>query len=69
MTQITVQQGDTLWDLAAKHLGDPMKWTHLYRENQSNIEREQAKFPMARASMTGPDWIFPGTVLLIPSAP
>ena len=63
--QITVQQGDTLWSLAARHLGDPLKWRVLWEANRDVIEREQRRYPEARAGMDGPDWIFPGTVIRI----
>jgi len=63
--EIIVERGDTLWDLAAKHLGDPTKWPQLYEVNHAAIEREAAKV-RARQSMRGPHWIFPGTRLLIP---
>lgn len=69
MNQITVQKGDTLWSLAATHLGDPTKWPRLYDINRKAIEAEQLRFPLARAGKTGPDWIFPGSVLRVPDEP
>jgi nucleoid-associated protein YgaU len=63
---ITVQCGDTLWSLAAAHLGSGQHWREIYKANAATIHQEQKRFPDARAAMTGPDWIFPGTVLAIP---
>lgn len=34
---ITVRPGDTLWDLAARHLGDPGRWSELYAANRVAI--------------------------------
>ncbi|MBN2693504.1 LysM peptidoglycan-binding domain-containing protein [bacterium] len=32
-TEVTVQQGDTLWDLCEKHLGDPFLWPKIWSLN------------------------------------
>lgn len=61
---VTVQPGDTLWSIAQRELGDGLRWKQLYRRNLKAIEREQ-RVP-GRAHLSGPDWIFPGTVLAIP---
>ena len=37
-TKITVQSGDTLWQLAAHHLDDPEKWVDIYKVNQDIIQ-------------------------------
>lgn len=47
----TVKRGDTLWDLAARYLGNPYRWPQLYRLNQPRIQ--------------DPDVIEPGWVLVI----
>lgn len=34
MTNIyIVKEGDTLWDISAKHLGSPLQWPNLWRHN------------------------------------
>ena len=59
--QYIVQRGDNLWDLAGKHLGDPMRWPEIYKHNNS----------LAVSARTGtkivdPDLIFVGQKLYIP---
>jgi nucleoid-associated protein YgaU len=58
---ITVQKGDTLWSLAAKHLSNPVLWKRLYAANREAIERAQRPY-----RTNGPDWIYPGTKLTVP---
>ncbi|WP_176743560.1 LysM peptidoglycan-binding domain-containing protein [Streptomyces agglomeratus] len=62
--------GDTLWDIAARNLGDPERWTEIYDANQTVIEaaaREHPAPPVLGTSDRG-HWIFPGTTLTIPAA-
>lgn len=33
-TMVTVERGDTLWDLAEEHLEDPLRWPELYEHNK-----------------------------------
>jgi nucleoid-associated protein YgaU len=65
--QVTVQRGDTLWSLAARHLGNGLRWPELYRVNEREIVREQQRYPEARRAMQGPNWIYPGTTLTLPT--
>ena len=51
-TLITVEKGDTLWDLCQEHLKDPLKWRELSKYN----------------TFTNPDLIYPGEKLRIPIA-
>lgn len=51
-TLITIEKGDTLWDLCQKHLKDPLKWRDLSQYND----------------FTNPNLIYPGEKLRIPLA-
>ncbi|MEV7068848.1 cutinase family protein [Streptomyces collinus] len=62
---VTVEAGDTLWDLAESHLDVGANWTEIYDANQSLIE-ETAQAHGLPSSAVG-HWIFPGTPLIIPS--
>lgn len=53
-THITVMPGDSLWDLAERHLGDGRRWPELYRVNKQLIH--------------DPDLISPGWRLRLPFA-
>lgn len=69
-TTHTVVSGDTLWDIAARYLGDPERWTEVYEANQAVIEataREHSGPPVSGSSDHG-HWIFPGTTLTVPGA-
>ena len=50
-----VQQGDTLWDIAAVTYGNPFLWPGIYEANRGDI--------------TDPDLIFPGQELTLPRNP
>lgn len=49
----TIQKGDTLWQIAATKLSNPILWTQVYKLNQKVIG-------------LNPDLIYPGTVILLP---
>jgi hypothetical protein len=46
----TVVEGDTLWDLSAKYLGSPWKWTEVWERNRF---------------LTNPHYIYPGIQVVI----
>jgi hypothetical protein len=46
----TVIAGDTLWDLSAKYLGSPWKWTEIWERNRF---------------LTNPHYIYPGIQVVI----
>src|SRR5512141_306664 len=51
----TVVAGDTLWDLSAKYLGSPWKWTTIWERNRF---------------ITNPHYIYPGIqVVIVPPGP
>lgn len=56
---ITVVRGDTLWDLAATHLGDGARFREIARLNYGRPQ------PDGR-TLTDTHWIHPGWVLLLP---
>lgn len=58
-----VKANDTLGSIAAAH-GLP-GWATLYGANRDTIRKEQDRRGCGR-EMQGPNWIFPGTELVIP---
>ena len=50
-TLITIVKGDTLWDLATKHIEDPLKWPEFKKYN----------------TFTNPDRIYPDEMMRIPA--
>ncbi|MET7649237.1 hypothetical protein ABZS83_37585 [Streptomyces sp. NPDC005426] len=58
--------GDNLWNIATKNLGDPTKWTAIYDASQSVIETAARTF--GHSTSEHGDLIFPGTVLTVPGA-
>ena len=57
-----VVTGDNLWDIAATHLGNGARWREIYALNRGRRQ------PDGR-SLTDPNMIYPGWVLLLPRAP
>ncbi|MGH9014008.1 MAG: LysM peptidoglycan-binding domain-containing protein [Acidimicrobiia bacterium] len=57
---VTVEPGDTLWELAGEELGDPLRWPELYEHN---------KGPQPEGGvLSDPDLIMPGWQLDLPGA-
>lgn len=67
--QYTIVSGDTLWGIAAKHYGDPLRWGAIYASNKTLIDAEaiaHGKDP----NFPGPGWwIFPGDTITLPGIP
>jgi len=55
---VTVQRGDTLWDLADAWLGDPTRWGEIYQLNKDRYDQH--------GRMHGGDRIYPGQRLNLP---
>jgi nucleoid-associated protein YgaU len=55
---VHVVEGDTLWSLAEKYLGDGKRWPELWKLNQDAIINEQLKH--VHSALSGPDLLFPG---------
>ncbi len=68
MKTYTVRQGDTLQFISMRFFGTFIRWPELWHANREVIERAQQCEACRLRNMTGPDWIFPGTVLTIPTA-
>ncbi|MER6566338.1 BTAD domain-containing putative transcriptional regulator [Streptomyces sp. NPDC001093] len=59
--EYTVVEGDTLWNIARMHLGDPLKWPRIYALNKDRVQGDGAR-------LTDPDLILPGWQLTIPAS-
>ena len=55
-----VQPNDTLWDLAAAHLGNPLRWTELFALNQGRPQP-------GGQTLVNPDLIYAGWTLEFPA--
>ena len=61
----TVVNGDCLWSIARKLLGDGTRWKEIYNLNKDAIEATAKKY--GKRSSDNGHWIYTGTVLHIPS--
>lgn len=57
----TVKEGDTLWDIAGEHLGDPWRWRDIYDLNANRPQPDGAR-------LTDADTIRPGWKLHLPES-
>ncbi|HLJ08525.1 MAG TPA: LysM peptidoglycan-binding domain-containing protein, partial [Acidimicrobiia bacterium] len=57
-----VSPGDSLWRLAERHLGDPLRWRELWRLNQGRLQPDGRR-------LGDPDLLRPGWRLTIPTMP
>lgn len=60
----TVKSGDTLWGISKKYYGNGALYKSIYNANKNTIEAEAKK--RGKASSSNGQWIYPGTVLIIP---
>ena len=61
-TTYVVQRGDTLWGIAQRELGDPLRWSEIYQLNEGRPQP-------GGLTLTDPHWIDPGWTVLLPAAP
>ena len=54
-----VQPHDTLWGIAERCLGDPLRWSEIASLNEGRQE--------GATTFADPNWIYPGWVLLLPA--
>jgi DNA-binding SARP family transcriptional activator len=54
-----VQRGDTLWGIAERELGDPLRWRQIAQLNEDRRE--------GQSRLGDPHWIYPGWTLLLPA--
>ena len=57
--------GDNLWDIARVKLGDGSRMNEIYELNRDTIEAAAKKY--GRSSSSNGWWIYPGTMLQLPS--
>jgi len=67
MIEYTIQKNDTLSGIAQRFLGDARKWHQLWTANVKTLEAEQNKTARKIRNMSGPNWIFPGVKIKIPT--
>jgi len=65
MQTYVIRQGDTLWSIAGRLLGDPLRWHELWTQNRAALEAAQRGRMIGGLRCVGPDWIFPGTVIQV----
>jgi DNA-binding SARP family transcriptional activator len=56
-----VQRGDTLWGIAQRELGDPLRWSEIYQLNEGRPQP-------GGVTLSDPHWIDPGWTLLLPAS-
>lgn len=72
MKTVTVVEGDTLWEIAKAHLGDPVRWNEIFQINQPMILEDHRRRGLQEIlgrvyiEYMPQNWIFPGMVLQLP---
>lgn len=61
----TIKRGDTLWAIAKKHLGNPLRYKEIYKLNKDIIEKTARRY--GRKSSSNGHWIYPGTKIKLPA--
>jgi DNA-binding SARP family transcriptional activator len=61
MRTYIVERGDTLWGIAERELGDPLRWSQIYALNEGRPQP-------GGATLTDPHWIDPSWTLLLPAS-
>jgi DNA-binding SARP family transcriptional activator len=56
-----VRRGDTLWSIAERELGSPLRWPEIAALNYGRVQADGRE-------LTDAHWIYPGWQLLLPSA-
>lgn len=64
-TSYTIKSGDTLWQIAEKHLGSGAKWEAIYEANREILESTAKKY--GKSSSDNGWWIYPGVSIKIPT--
>lgn len=57
---VIVQRGDTLWDIAERHLGDGARFTEIHDLNLGRAQTDGT-------ALSDSHWIYPGWTLLLPA--
>ena len=57
-----VERHDTLWGIAGRELGDPLRWSEIYELNHGRAEP-------GGETLDDPHWIYPGWTLVLPAPP
>lgn len=67
IVRYTVRKGDTLWAIAKKHLGNPLRWREIYNLNKGKPGKRYGRVVRAtkKNQIGDPHWIFPGQVFKI----
>lgn len=62
-----VRKGDTLWSIAKKHLGNPLRWREIYNLNKGKPGKRIGRVVWAKKfhQIADPHWIRPGQVFKI----
>src|SRR5205823_9039059 len=53
-TQYHVRPDDNLWDIAAKHLGDPRRYREIFELNRSRVQPDGRR--LTRSGLIRPGW-------------